>query len=243
MENKFLELEQKCRNGFTKYELNLLLDENTPQIGKSGYFGDYFLITYHAKQAIVYVDDRDAKVHLMTPFYDAIFYHKRDWDADERFSRGDKTIIIRDNNEYNIISKKSKGKPLCNVWFKAIEDKTYFDEVIQTSYYNAISSNGDYVRLSTNGAVLSTEFLEELENCKAMSETDILNKWIKQNRLVVGDVGFVYRGGRTNIIPKDKAIEMFTKYQRDKCYYESDWIIFNGEIALSLREYTETDMM
>ena len=112
MENKFLELEQKCRNGFMKYELNLLLDENTPQIGKSGYFGDYFLITYHAKQAIVYVDDRDAKVHLMTPFYDAIFYHKRDWDADERFSRGDKTIIIKDNDEYNIISKKSKGKPL-----------------------------------------------------------------------------------------------------------------------------------
>lgn len=177
MENTFLELEQKCRNGFTKYELNLLLDENTPQIGKSGYFGDYFLITYHAKQAIVFVDDYDAKVHLMTPFY------------------------------------------------------------------NAISRNGDYVRLSIEGAVLSTEFFEELENCKAMSETDILNKWIKQNRLVVGGVGFVYRGGRTNIIPKDKAIEMFTKYQRDKCYCEIDWIIFNGEIALSLREYTETDMM
>ena len=106
-----------------------------------------------------------------------------------------------------------------------------------------MSRNGDYVRLSTNGAVLSTEFWQELENCKAMSETDILNKWIKQNRLVVGGVGFVYRGGRTNIIPKDKAIEMFAKYQRDKCYYEIDWIIFNGEIALSLREYTETDMM
>lgn len=242
MENKFLELEQKCRNGFTKYELNLLLDENTPQIGKSGYFGDYFLITYHAKQAIVFVDDYDAKVHFMTPFYDEIFYKKHDWNADERFNNGDNAILIRDNGKYNLISKKSKGKPLSNIWFKNIEPKRIYNKELLEHFYNAVDDNNQTLQLSTSGYIIH-DWRDELEKCKALTESQILHDWIEIGKLVIGGYGFEWKGGKTEIIPNDIAAKNFEKFMLNKCYSKIEWKIYNGQVALSMREYSETDLL
>lgn len=226
-----------------KWDLNKILDVDSNCIPRSnGYFGDYTLITYCGRQAIVYVDDRDALVKFMTPFYDEIYYGYnkggKTWDADERYNSGDCGIKVRNGELYNFICKKSKGKPYCGKWYKEISSKPINDSL---GGFDAVNENGEHVRLSGGGWEIH-DTTEEMAAAKAMTREEILEKWIKAGKLVVGGSGWEYRGARTAIIPTDKAVEMFPKYSFGKGFYEMEWTTYRGQVALSMREYSELDM-
>lgn len=234
---------ERLNGKITKWDMNRILDGDSNLIPNSnGYFGGYTLITYCGRQAIVYVDDRDALVKFMTPFYDEIYYGYnkggKTWSADERYNSGDCGIKVRNGELYNFICKKSKGEPYCDKWYKEISSKPIKDSL---GGFDAINENGEHVRLSGGGWEIH-DTTEEMAAAKAMTREEILEKWIKAGKLVVGGSGWQYRGAGTAIIPTDKAVEIFPKYSFGKGFHEMEWTTYRGQVALSMCEYSELDM-
>lgn len=235
-------------NGMDKWSINRILDKESNKIPENnGYFGAYTCITYFGKQAIVYVDDRNAKVVFKTPFYDKIMYlANRDmrWDGDKRWSDYSASIIICQGGLYNLITERDNGAPICREWYKNINpEKKYINpRTLQSkAYYDAETQSGEHVMLSMNGYPI-VDNAQLLAKCKAMSREEILEQWIKAGKLVVGGCGWQYRGAKTNVIDNELAAKEFDKYSFGKGFYEMEWVEYKGEVALSMREYSALDM-
>ena len=237
----------KHLNGMSKWDMNSILDAESDKIpNDNGYFGKYTCITYFDYNAIVYVDDRNAKVQFKTPFYDMIMYGatKDKWVGDKRWSGGSPAIIIRHKNKYNLIKENNNGAPICAEWYKYIEPTKRVTSTPTHPYvyfFFAEKENGQDVKLTTDGYEL-TDNAMLLEEVKKMSREEILEKWIKAGKLVVGGYGWQYRGAGNGIIDNEKAAEMFPKYSFGKGFYEMEWVEYKGQVALSMREYSVSDM-
>ena len=247
VDDDFFANEQKRLEGMDKWSVNRLLDRDSNKIPeRGGYFGGYTLITYYGKQAIVYVDDRNAKVKFMTPFYDKVFYGHNNggesWSADERYNSGDADIVVLNRGLYNMVSKKSKGQPMCDEWFKELDKKYTYDKYSTQKYYsNAVREDGERVKVGLGGYIIR-DVSAELAAAKAMLRDEILENWIKKGKLVVGGSGWEYRGAKTSVIPMEQAIKMFPNYHFGKGFYEMEWVTYRGQVALSMREYSALDM-
>lgn len=227
-------------NGETMWNLNKYLDEDSDKIDKIGYFGSFYCITYYERQAIVFVDD-SGKIQFKTPFYDHIYYgNKACWSADTRFNSGDCSIVIRTKDGYNLISKKSNGLPMCKEWFNNMDKYSYYDRE-NGRYFNAATKDGEQVKVSDGGYIIQ-EISQKMDEVKKLTRDEILDKWINAGKLVVGGFGWKYRGSGEHVIPNDVAASMFPKYDFGKGFYELSWTIYKGEVALSMREYSENDM-
>lgn len=250
--DEFFQEQWEKMNGMSKWDVNRMLDEDSKQIPyDNGYFGGYTLITFCGRQAIVYVDDRDAKVIFKTPFYDKIFYGANPdmrWSGDKRYSDHSASIIICHNGLYNMIKERNNGEPICPKWYKHIstQKERYMgsnSQSVNIKYgYTAIDQNDEVVFISANGGYPIKDNSVELERVRKMSREEILEKWIKAGGLVVGGSGWQYRGAGTAVIPNDKAAAEFHKYSFGKGFNELEWVEYNGEVALSMREYSELDM-
>lgn len=236
-------------NGMRKWDVNGMLDKDSKQIPeRNGYFGGYTLITYYGKQAVVYVDDRDAQVKFMTPFYDEIYYgcdkggNNAYWDADYRWGNAaGASIVVRNGDKYNLINRTKGGTPLCDEWYVSMDKVSHWDNGLRQDYRNAVRENGEQVRVA-NGGYIIKDLNEELSAAKAMSREEIFENWVKAGKLVVGGSGWTWKGAGTGVIPTEKAIEMFPKYSFGKGFYELEWTTYKGQVALSMREYSECDM-
>ena len=237
----------KHLNGMDKWSMNDILDTESNKIPyNNGYFGGYTCITYFGYNAIVYVDDRDAKVQFKTPFYHVIWYGVNDakWSGDKRWGGGSPAIIVCHNNKYNLIKENNNGAPICAEWYKYIYPTKYCTSTPTrryVDYFIAEKENGEQVKLTTDGYEL-TDNTMLLEEVKKMSREEILEKWIKSGKLVVGGYGWEYRGAGTGVIDNEKAAEMFPKYSFGKGFYEMEWVEYKGQVALSMREYSVNDM-
>jgi hypothetical protein len=58
----------------------------------------------------------------------------------------------------------------------------------------------------------------------------------------VGGFGFQYRGAGTGVIDNTTAAKEFHKFSFGKGFYELEWTEYKGQVALSMREYSENDM-
>ena len=236
---------ERLNEKISRWGLNEILDNESNKIPyRMGDFGGYVLITYFGKQAVIFVDDSRSYIKFMTPFYDEILYgvdSNSRWNADERYNSGDCGIVVRERGLYNIVSKRSGGKPLCDVWYKEIGTKETFDNNVKNYYRIAINQKGDSVKLSMGGWEIH-DTTEEMNFAKSLTRDEILEKWIKAGKLVIGGYGWTYRGAGTGVIPTEKAIEMFPNYHFGKGFHEMEWTIYRGQVALSMREYSENDM-
>ena len=91
---------KKDIDGKLKWVVNDILGDTKHKIPlNNGYFGSYSLIEYKGKQAIVFVDDSDAIVHVVTDFYDKILYGSKydTWSGDYRYNN-DKPVVVFDKN-------------------------------------------------------------------------------------------------------------------------------------------------
>jgi hypothetical protein len=118
---------------------------------------------------------------------------------------------------------------------------TTYDKELRISYRNAIRENGEEVRVAARGYIVR-DTTQELAAAKAMTLDEIFENWVKAGKLVVGGSGWQYRGAGTAVIPTEKAIEEFHKYSFGKGFYELEWTTYRGQVALSMREYSELDM-
>ena len=211
----------------------------------NGYFGGFTCITFYNKQAIVYVDDRDAIVHFVTPFYDHIYYNINGmrWHGDTRFGQTNPFIFVKNNDQYNIISSIGRygSELVLSEWLKNIDTNRKYNSIIGY-HYDVETLNGIKKSLSPKGYFLQDN-RKEMEFAKSLSRDEILEKWIKANKLVVGGYGFEYRGAGNGIIDNETAAKNFHKYHFGMGYYELSWVEYNGQVALSMREYSENDLM
>lgn len=246
----FFQEELEKMHGMRKWDVNGMLDEGSHKIPESnGYFGGYTLITYYGKQAVVYVDDRDAEVLFVTPFFDEIYYGRDKggnnayWSGDTRWGGYYGVIVVRDGDKYNLITRTSlrTSKLLCDEWYVSMDIIPTFDNELRQEYRNAVRENGEQVRVA-NGGYIIKDLNEELSAAKAMSREEIFENWVKAGKLVVGGSGWTWKGAGTGVIPTEKAIEMFPKYSFGKGFYEMEWTTYKGQVALSMREYSECDM-
>lgn len=245
--NDFLAAKQAL-DGMDKWSINRILDKESNKIPENnGYFGAYTCITYFGKQAIVYVDDRNAKVVFKTPFYDKIMYRANNdmrWSGDKRWNDYSASIIVCENGLYNLITERDNGAPICREWYKNINpEKKYINPRTNQckAYYDAETQSGEHIMLSVNGYPI-VDNSQLLAKCKAMSREEILEQWIKAGKLVVGGCGWEYRGAKTNVIDNELAAKEFDKYSFGKGFYEMEWVEYKGEVALSMREYSALDM-
>ena len=229
-------------NGKDKWEINSIIKHFDSDLipMDNGYFGGYTLITFYDKQAIVYVDDRNAIVNFVTHFYDKICYGGRNrWHGDTRFGCENRPIVVIENGKYNMVCVGNKL--VFNEWYSFIDPIENYSSAVG-HYHLAKDMNGATIKLSNGGYVVKDNSAE-MAFAKSLTREEILEKWINAGKLVVGGFGFQYRGAGTGVIDNTTAAKNFHKYHFSMGYYELSWVEYKGQVALSMREYSENDLM
>jgi hypothetical protein len=229
-----------------KYTLQRYMDDGFVVPRKSGYYGEYFIAQIHGKQTLVYLDSNDYKIKFLTDFFDEIQYGVFDnvhhtFPTDTRYNNENVhgVVIVKKNGLYNVLSQSWREKIvlLHTKWFKSMEYVVRGGK----KHILAITQDDERVYLDRYGYIMRDN-TNLLKLVKSWSKDETLENWVKKGELVVGGHGFQYKGGGTGIIPTNKAIEMFSKYSFGMGFYELSWVEYKGEVALSMREYSENDM-
>ena len=186
----------------SKWEVNYILGDVPNKVKMdNGYFGAYSLIDYKDKQAIVYVDDRDAKVNVITDFYDKVFYncgHETTWSGDNRWNSDKPLVVYKKRVGYNIIGKHS-NRLLCNKWLKSIESRWYSDHTLG-DYLKGKDKKGNAVIITENGSVrLSSMSTPEnindiMTKVKSYTNDEVLHLWIEKGLPCAHIHGLEYKG-------------------------------------------------
>jgi hypothetical protein len=115
------------------------------------------------------------------------------------------------------------------------------ERISRKEHITATMQDDKEVYLDYNGYIVRNND-ELLNQVSKWSKEEILDNWVKKGKLVVGGHGFQYKGGGTNVIPNDIAEQKFPNYSFGMGFYELSWVEYKGEVALSMREYSENDM-
>lgn len=234
-----------------KYQLQNYLDEGFVVPRKSDYYGEYFIAQIYNKQILVYLDSNDYNIKFLTDFFDEIKYgvinnQRHTFSADTRWNNYNTNgvIIVKNNGLYNVLTQKGTTsiKLLYNDWFN---DMYYANGSVlfegKRQHIVAKNKNDVTMFLDKNGFI-SRNNKPILEMVSNWNKEETFENWVKKGKLVVGGYGFQYKGGGTSVIPTEKAIELYPKYSFGMGFYELSWVEYNGEVALSMREYSENDM-
>lgn len=240
-------LKELISNVKDKYQLQNYLDEGFAVPRKSDYYGNYFIAQIYGKQILVYLDRNDCDIKFLTDFFDEIQYGKIDnvyhtFPTDTRYNNenANGVIIVKKNGMYNVLSQSWREKIVLihDKWFKSME---YVVRGGMKKHILATTQDDEQVYLDRYGYIVrdNTAILNLVRN---WTKEETFENWVKKGKLVVGGYGFQYKGGGTGVIPTEKAIEIFPKFSFGMGFYELAWIEHNGEVALSMREYSENDM-
>ena len=211
----------------------------------NGYFGSYSCIELDGKKAIVFCDDRDAIVKVVTDWYDDILYHN-DWSGDYRWNN-DKPIIVYDKEKGYNLNAVHENNLLCEEWLKNIEPKWIYDNTIGY-YVNGENFNGEKVIISQKGTI----HLEELSNqkniknvlnsVKQFTKNEVLELWIKKDLPCAHIRGLEYKGSKWGRITKDEAIELYKTHNSFDTQFNSvEWRVLDNQVTLLFRDYCNSD--
>jgi hypothetical protein len=235
-----------------KYTLSRYIDNDFMIPRSSGYFGTYFVAQIYDKYILVYIDSNEYDITFVSDFYDEIQYgseykvgnNYHTFSTDLRWGGGNENgvIIVKQNGLYNVLSQKGRTKfeLVHNEWFKNMQ-YTNRERISRKEHITATMQDDKEVYLDYNGYIVRNND-ELLNQVSKWSKEEILDNWVKKGKLVVGGHGFQYKGGGTNVIPNDIAEQKFPNYSFGMGFYELSWVEYKGEVALSMREYSENDM-
>jgi hypothetical protein len=226
--------------GLSKWQVNEILDEDSNKIGDSGYYGSYGLITYKGKQAVVYWDDRDAIVHVITDFHDKILY-TNDWSGDYRWNH-DKPIIVIDNGLYNL-NEVHGDKLLLKEYINYIDSRTKYDQVNRYEYFIGWNDADYKFRIAKNGEMYAdVSPTKVLDIVKKYSIDEIISKWIDKD-LPCGHIrGLEYKGAKVGKISKESAREYIkTHHTFNGTFNDIEWKVVNGGVMLVFCDYCDSD--
>ena len=234
----------------SKWEVNSILGDVPNKVKMdNGYFGAYSLIDYKDKQAIVYVDDRDAKVKVTTDFYDKIFYncgYETTWSGDNRWNSDKPLVVYKKRVGYNIIAKHS-NRLLCNKWLKSIESRWYSDHTLGY-YLKGKDKKGNEVIITENGSVrlasMSTpeNINDIMTKVKNYTNDEVLHLWIEKGLPCAHIHGLEYKGAHWGMISQEKAKEMFKTHNSfGGSFNSAEWRVLDSQVTLLFRDYTNSD--
>lgn len=235
--------------GKTKWSVNEILGDSKHKIPyDNGYFGSYSLIEYKGKQAIVFVDDSDAIVHVVTDFYDKILYGSKynTWSGDYRYNN-DKPVVVFDKNlGYNIV-KKHSNTLLCKQWLPILSGEWIYKGKIGYCM-TGVSSDFKNIFITQIGTILPSDEVdiskinEKINNLKTWDSKKILNDWILKDCPCYHIRGLEYKGAQEIRISKDDAIKLLRTHHRFEGMFNSaEWKVLDCQIALLFRDYANSD--
>lgn len=214
----------------------------------NGYFGSYSCIEFDGKKAIVFCDDRDAIVQVVTDWYDDILYGKGYdyWSGDYRWN-SDKPIVVYDKEKGYNLNGVHENKLLCDEWLSKIEPKWIYDKVLGY-YVKGENHNGEKVIISTMGTIR----LESLSNPKNIenvlksveqfSKEDVLHLWIEKDLPCAHIRGLEYKGSKHTFITKEQAIDLYKTHTNFKGSFNSvEWRVLDNQVTLLFRDYCDSD--
>lgn len=232
-------------HGQDKWNVNKLLTEGN-KVDGDGYFGKYTLVTYQGKQAIVYCDNRDANVWVITDWYDKIFWKGNAWNPDNRWNCDKPLVVYKKNKGYNFSIIHGCGE-LCNEWLKSVGNKWEYSK-ISGEYFTGVDKNGNEVHISINGTIkpiksVSEEvLLQELNKAKALPLNKIQTDWIDKDKPCMHITGFQYKGANMGKINQEMARKLIKNHNNFNSPFESaEWAIHNGEVVLVFHDYCDSD--
>ncbi len=217
----------------------------------NGYFGAYSCIEYKGKKAIVFCDDRDAIVKVVTDWYDDILYGKGAdsfWDGDNRWNH-DKPIIVIDKDKGYNLNAPHRYDLLCERWLRSLDGKWCYNKV-QGDFMLGIDSDEENtpVVVTKQGTIrkavqATPEEIEKLlKMVKGFTLDEIERLWIKQGRPCYYICGFEFKGAGHRKVTKEKALEYFKTHHSFDCSFNSaEWRVIDGEVALLFRDYSGSD--
>ena len=228
-----------------KWQVNALLGNTTFKVKMdNGYFGAYSIIEYKGKKAVVFCDDRNAVVKLVTAFYDDILC--LDWDGDYRWNN-DKPCIVKEEGLYNILEKHSNHL-LCGEWLKEIKPHWKSDKALGY-YLNGVNQNGESVIITDKGTIRLANLAtpKNLNNILAAvklfeTKQEVIDCWINKGLPCAHIRGLEYKGARCGLISKEEALEYIeTHYRFGKPFNSAEWRILDGAVTLLFRDYCDSD--
>lgn len=234
----------KAINGHSKWVVNSMLDTESNKIPMdNGYFGGYTLITYRRKQAIVFVDDRNADVKVVTGWYDKIFYggeYER-WDGDYRWNT-DKPVVVMDKEMFNMTGVHN-DKLLLDEWLPELTAKFIHNEQMKEYCLRGKDKDGKDIWVTRNGSViLKDEPTDDVNVVSKYNTDEILNKWIRADKPCAYICGLEFKGARKSYVSKEKAEVLIKTHNRFGGMFNSaEWDMFNGKLTLVFRDYCDSD--
>lgn len=236
-------------DGKSKWEVNEILGNVQHKVPiDNGYFGAYSVIDYKGQQCIVYVDDRDAKVKVVTNLYDKIYKQEcGSWSGDYRWNSDKPLVVYKKRKGYNIIMPHGCMLGL-DKWLKNIEPHWYWGGTDLGNYLKGIDKDGNAVYITPKGSVrlVASTTKQNLENvlaaCKSMTNDEISELWIGKGMPCAFIRGLEYKGSRPTIVTKERAIELFkTHHNFSKYFGSAEWRIHDAQVILLFREYANSD--
>lgn len=232
-------------NRMDKWQVNALLGDTPFKVKmNNGYFGSYSVIRHKGKKAVVFCDDRDAIVKLVTAFYDDILCI--DWSGDYRWNT-DKPCIVKEDGLYNILEKHSNHL-LCGEWLKEIKPHWKSDSTLGY-YLEGVNHEGKEVIITDNGTIrlanLSTP--KNINNILAAAKLlttkqEIIDCWISKGLPCAHIRGLEYKGARCGLISKEEALRYIeTHCSFSGSFNSAEWRILDGAVTLLFRDYCDSD--
>lgn len=238
--NKIYKPNQRTIDIFGKYkwEVKGVKQDN-------GYFGSYSCIELDGKKAIVFCDDRDAIVKVVTDWYDDIIYNN-DWSGDYRWN-SDKPIVVYEKDKGYNLNATHVNKLLCEEWLNKIEPKWIYNNTLGY-YVNGENKNGDKVIISEKGTI-RLESLSNPKNIKNVlksveqfNKEDVLHLWIEKDLPCAHIRGLEYKGSKHTFIDKNQAIDLYKTHTNFKGSFNSvEWRVLDNQVTLLFRDYCNSD--
>lgn len=239
MREKIYKVDRRTLEVHGKYKWNV---NGVPQY--NGYFGDYSVIEFDGKKAVVFCDDSDAIVKVVTDWHDDIECFS--WSGDSRWN-SDKPLVVFDKEKGYNINAPHVNQLLCDEWLKSVESKWRYSNNL--GYHMAgENKDGERVVISTNGVVhfekfCNSEYIYEvLESVKKYSNDEVLKLWIEKDYPCARIRGLEYKGAHWGRIDKETAIEMFkTHCNFAEPFNSVEWRVLDNQVTLLFRDYCDSD--
>lgn len=213
----------------------------------NGYFGAYSCIEVDKKKAIVFCDDRDAIVHVVTDWYDDIIYGAyASWSGDNRWN-DDKPIIVYDKKKGYNLNAPHINKLLCDEWLKSIEPKWLYNSTIG-KYIVGTNKDNEKVIISVSGTIQLESLCNPknievvLSSVKRFTKDEVLKLWIEKGLPCAHIRGLEYKGAKWGAITKEQAIELYKTHNNFNGDFNSaEWEVLDNKVTLLFRDYCNSD--
>jgi len=249
-EEEIMKMREDVLDGKLK-KWDVIVDEGTPTVKGSGYFGNMTIITVGGKKTLVFCDPRDAIcVPMLGDWYDDIAMTEHGWDVDTRFQSNPNWNPLLVKKDYrwtmigycgNIVKRGSYWVriPYCDKWYSWISNMSRIVNGVRC--YEA-ADNGLRVWLTTKCQVVEENASDVMKQVTQWDKDRIVKDWIGKGKPCYRISGFRYKGAKAKRITNVEALNLIKVHHFGTGFRSLDWNVEDGRVALVFESYSESDM-